>query len=148
MKGIYTFKFNISMKTITHLISIIFLITIEINLGQAQTSPDKIKFVRQGVRRMIFDEDQSIPLARLQPDKIIGLKVMHPITHYSEEQANVTIQEDKLLIQSELESQTRIWFGGFNPFATYTIDLISTSGEEKLVLNFLVRTSNNNSSSR
>jgi hypothetical protein len=39
----------------------------------SQTSPDKINFVRQGVQRMIFDEDQSIPLASLEPDKIIGI---------------------------------------------------------------------------
>jgi hypothetical protein len=98
--------------------------------------PDEIKFVRQRVKRMIFDEDQSIPLAKLQPEKIIGLEAMHPITHYYEKHADVKIKDDKLLIQSEQETQTGIWFGGFNPFATYTIDLASTSGEGEIGFEF------------
>ena len=44
----------------------------------AQIKPDQIKFARQGVQRMIFDEAQSIPLAKLEPGKIIGMSVMHP----------------------------------------------------------------------
>lgn len=74
---------------------------------------------------MIFDEEQSIPLARLQPGKIIGLEAMHPIIHFSEVHASVNVNENKLVIQSEQETQTGIWFGGFNPFATYIIDLES-----------------------
>ena len=96
---------------------------------QAQTPPDQIKFVRQGVQRIVFDEDQSIPLAKLQPGNIIGLEAMHPITHYNEQQASVEIDEDKLLVRSAQETQTGIWFGGFNPFATYTVDLAAVSGK-------------------
>ena len=99
-------------------------------------SPDEIKFVRQGVRRLIFDEDQSIPLASLEPGKIIGLPVMYPISHYSDEQAEVFISNDKLVIQSERETQTGIWFGGFNPFATYSIDLASCAGEGDIGFEF------------
>jgi len=90
-----------------------------------QTSPDEIKFVRQGVRRLIFDEDQSIPLASLEPGKIIGLPVMYPISHYSDEQAEVFIS-----------NETGIWFGGFNPFATYSIDLASCAGEGDIGFEF------------
>ncbi len=96
--------------------------------SQSQTRPDKIKFVRQGVQRMIFDENQSIPLARLEPANIIGLSAMYPSNHYSGEHAGISILGDKLLIQSKKESQTALWFGGFNPFATYTIDLASCAG--------------------
>lgn len=99
-------------------------------------NPDELKFVRQGVQRMIFDEEQSIPLAKLQPNKIIGLEAMHPITHYNETDANVKIKEDKLYIGSEEETQTGIWFGGFNPFATYTIDLASSKGEGEIGFEF------------
>jgi hypothetical protein len=98
--------------------------------------PDELKFVRQGVQRMIFDEDQSILLAKLQPNKIIGLEAMHPITHYKEKHADVKIQGDQLLIESEQETQTGIWFGGFNPFATYTIDLASSSGKGEIGFEF------------
>ena len=56
-----------------------FLVTVQISgtflntVAQGQTSPDKLKFVRQGVQRMIFDQDQSIPMAKLDPGKIAGL---------------------------------------------------------------------------
>jgi len=95
---------------------------------QAQVAPDELSFIRKGVRRLIFDPDQSIRLAGLDPGKIIGLPVMHPINHYSEVQAALAIQGDQLYIRSEGESQTGVWFGGFNPFATYTLDLTSSSG--------------------
>lgn len=124
------------MKTTRYFFISLLLIAIAYGFAQGQTEPDNIKFVRQGVQRMIFDEDQSIPLAKLQPNKIIGLEAMHPITHYNEKHADVKIKEDKLLIQSEQESQTGIWFGGFNPFATYTVDLASTSGEGEIGFEF------------
>ncbi len=126
---------NKTVKCISSFLILIFIINPTI-INAQDLKPDEIKFVRQGVQRMIFDEDQSIPLAKLQPEKIIGLEAMHPITHYNEAHANVKIKEDKLLIQSELETQTGIWFGGFNPFATYTIDLASTLGEGEIGFEF------------
>lgn len=136
MKGAYIFKINLSMKFITRFIIGIFLISAGITYGQAQTLPDKIKFVRQGVQRMIFDEDQSIPLAKLDPGKIIGLSSMHPVSNYSENHSKVKINDARLHIQSEQETQTAIWFGGFNPFATYTIDLNSTTGDGEIGFEF------------
>jgi hypothetical protein len=103
---------------------------------QAQTRPDEINFVRQGVQRMIFNEDQSIPLAKLEPAKIVGLTAMHPTSHYSDKHADVSIEADKLLVHSSQETQTSIWFGGFNPFATYTIDLASCAGEGEIGFEF------------
>ena len=44
----------------------------------AEISPDQLEFRRQAVRRMIFDRSQNIPLAGLNPAKVIGLDVMHP----------------------------------------------------------------------
>ncbi len=116
-------------------LSIILVITIN-HVGLSQTSPEKINFVRQGVQRMIFDEDQSISLARLEPQKIVGLSVMHPAKHYSNEQANILINNDKLVIQSKEDTQTAIWFGGFNPFATYSIDLDSCIGNGEIGFEF------------
>lgn len=101
-------------------------------LAQHPLSPDKIKFVRQGVRRFIFDEQQSIPLAALNPREIIGLSAMYPVTHMGSEKADVKIHEGQLSIQSKTDTYTAIWFGGFNPFATYTIDLASCQGKGEL----------------
>ncbi len=118
------------------LFSIFLLVTSVNHVALSQTSPDKINFVRQGVKRMIFDEDQSILLAGLEPEKIIGLSVMYPAKHYSEEHSDIFIRDDKLVIQSKQETQTGIWFGGFNPFATYSIDLESCSGNGEIGFEF------------
>lgn len=117
------------MKHVKYLIGLLILITGINSSGKCQTSPDEIKFTRQGVQRMIFNQDQSIPLARLEPANIIGMSAMHPVNHYSEEKARVSIRDENLIIHSMQESQTGIWLGGFNPFATYSIDLDSLSGE-------------------
>lgn len=122
---------------ITRCFLIPLLLMIAVNgIAQSQISPDKINFVRQGVQRMIFDENQSIPLARLEPAKIIGLSAMYPVSHYSNEHPGILILDDKLVIRSNQETQTGIWFGGFNPFATYTIDLASYSGEGEVGFEF------------
>lgn len=112
------------------------LFTTANNALQSQPFPDEIEFVRQGVRRMIFDEVQSIHLAGIEPNKIIGLPAMYPARHYSKEHCQILISDGKLLIQSKQETQTGIWFGGFNPFATYSIDLASCSGEGEVGFEF------------
>jgi hypothetical protein len=124
------------MKNINYLIVFFTLVHSLEYVVQGQTSPEDINFVRQGVQRLIFDEDQSIPLATLEPGKIIGLPVMYPIMHYSDNQSEIFINDDKLAIKSERETQTGIWFGGFNPFATYTIDLASCLGEGDIGFEF------------
>ncbi len=118
------------------IISILFAVFFLSTQAQTSVSPEQLKFVRQGVKRMIFDEDQSIPLASLVPGKIIGLTAMHPISQYSDTHSEISVSKNKLLIQSEGESQTGIWFGGFNPFATYTIDLASSVGQGEFGFEF------------
>lgn len=95
----------------------------------AQTSPENIQFIRQGVRRLIFDPSQCIPLAALKPAEIVGMSAMYPVEQALEKPATVEAGNNLLTIHSEQETQTSIWFGGFNPFATYTLDLTSTHGE-------------------
>jgi hypothetical protein len=124
------------MKKNRYIFLFTLLITTIGNVAQGQTSPDEIKFVRQGVKRMIFDEEQSIHLAGIEPEKIIGFSAMHPISHYADDHSNVFVSDDRLLIQSTKESQTAIWFGGFNPFVTYSIDLASCSGEGEIGFEF------------
>ncbi|MFT4566485.1 MAG: hypothetical protein ACI9FN_001446 [Saprospiraceae bacterium] len=85
---------------------------------------------------MIFDEDHSIPLAGLDPNKIIGFASMYPTKHYTDEHAVVSVRNGKLVIESKNETQTGIWFGGFNPFATYTIDLDSCADNGEVGFQF------------
>ena len=79
------------------------VLTTNLNYVSCQISPDKINFVRQGVQRMIFEENQSIPLASLEPTRIIGISSMHPVKHYNKEHSEVMIQNGKLVVQSEKE---------------------------------------------
>lgn len=126
------------MKIQNYIFLPLFLIIGTNNFAQCQSAtPDKINFVRQGVQRMIFDENQSIPLAELNPEKIIGISAMHPTSHLSNEQANVSIENSILIIQSKNETQTGVWVGGFNPFATYTIDFNSCNGKGEVGFQFM-----------
>ena len=99
------------MRIINSLILSLILILPANHLTRAQPLPDEISFVRQGVRRMIFEEDQSILLARLEPGKIVGLSTMHPVTNYSDEHSEIRISDNLLLVQSGQETRTGIWFG-------------------------------------
>ena len=102
----------------------------------AQTLPENIQFVRQGVRRLVFDPAQSIPLAALKPAEIVGMPAMYPTEHTLDKQAIIETQNNQLLIRSEEETKTSIWFGGFNPFATYTLDLTANTGQGELGFEF------------
>ncbi|OYX25126.1 MAG: hypothetical protein B7Z06_07810 [Flavobacteriales bacterium 32-35-8] len=119
----YTFLYTILLASISFVV-------------ESQVPPNNINFVRQGVKRMIFDDDQRIRLATLEPKNTVGFFVMHPTKHYFTSQSDVLINDDKLVIQSENETQTSIWFGGFNPFSTYSIDLNSTEGNGEVGLEF------------
>jgi hypothetical protein len=105
-------------------------------LGQNTQSPDKIRFVRQAACRLIFDEYQKIPLASLNPKAVIGMSAMHPTTFYTGFHADIQVKNNQLQIQSDNESRASIWFGGFNPFALYTIDLASCSGQGEIGFEF------------
>lgn len=124
------------MSNIRYFLLLTIFIVCENLPAQSQTTPDNIKFVRQGVRRLIFDEHQSIPLAALNPEEVIGMSAMYPTSHYQDGQAAVNISNNQLSVQSEAETQTSIWFGGFNPFATYIIDLAACQGEGEIGFEF------------
>ncbi|UCS95922.1 hypothetical protein KZP23_21075 [Echinicola marina] len=102
----------------------------------SQTSPEKINFVRQGVKRLIFDENQAIPLSSLDPKAIVGFSSMYPRKTYSEIAADLNTEGETLIVQSPQESETAVWFGGFNPFATYTVDLESCLGSGEIGFQF------------
>lgn len=105
-------------------------------IALGQVSPDKIKFVRQGTQRIVFDESQAIPLAVLDPKTVVGFSAMHPTTHYRGEHSEVALDGQLLTIHSERETETAIWFGGFNPFATYSLDIQTAKGTGEVGFEF------------
>lgn len=116
---------------------ILFTLVIAVTFSAyGQNAPENIRFVRQGAQRLIFDENNSIPLAILEPGNIIGLSAMHPVTNYLDNHSATLISDDKLVIRSERETMTGIWLGGFNPFSTYSIELESISGEGNIGFEF------------
>ena len=103
---------------------------------QSQVLPEQINFTRQASKRLIFDEDQTIPLAGIWPEKSVGFSVMHPVIHQLEDSAKVAITTGQLNLRSTTKTATNIWFGGFNPVATYSLDLASCKGNGALGFSF------------
>ncbi len=64
------------------------------------------------------------------------MSAMYPITNYADTSADVDLQNNQLCIQSEKNTRTAIWFGGFNPFSTYIVDLASCRGEGEIGFEF------------
>lgn len=93
----------------------------------AEISPVDLRFTRQAVKRMIFDADQALPLSSLEPTRIAGLELMHPVRRTTGA-AEVSVPRGSLLVRGEGNTDTSIWLSGFNPFATYQVE-IADSGE-------------------
>ena len=102
----------------------------------AQIKPHELTFTRKASQRFVFNSHQSIPLAKLDPSTIVGLDAMHPIKHLKAAQANVLLKGATLSVGSKDSSETLIWLSGFNPFATYTIDLDTLEGDGEIGLEF------------
>ncbi len=124
------------MKTVKHLFISIILIAIVDYTAQCQTSPDQIKFVRQGVKRMIFDRSQNIPLSGLLPAKVIGLDVMHPPVGEQLNSPKLSIEEGRLKITAQESATATRWIGGFNPFATYDVAINKFDGSGEVGMLF------------
>ena len=125
------------------LILLLIIITPEFGTSQNKVAPSEINFVRQAVKRIIFDESQAIPLTELHPEKIIGKGTMYPVNFYTKTKPEIYINEDLLVVKSMQETKAGIWFGGFNPFATYIIELDSLSGHGEVGFEFSDRSKKN-----
>ena len=124
------------MKTVIRLQFLFLMILFYTLSGYAQIAPDQIQFVRQGVKRLIFDRNQGIPLATLKPAEIIGMTAMHPIHYYSNNHPDIYIERGTLVVKSESPTESSIWLGGFNPFATYVIDVSRFDGDGVVGMEF------------
>ena len=113
--------------------------------AQSQTSetveqpshPNELLFRRQAVSRLIFDKEQSIPLAVLEPSKTVSFDLMHPELDSSTDVATCTVDGDTLTVVSTTKQATSFrWFSGFNPFATHDISFKSFTGTGDCGLSF------------
>jgi hypothetical protein len=108
-------------------------------LGRAQTpeiTPQLLEFSRQATRRMIFDRSQQIPLAALDPTKIVGFDLMHPAVGKQTGETLVSIGEGRLKLSTTHGAASARWIGGFNPFATYELGLQQLAGSGRIGLLF------------
>jgi len=103
---------------------------------QAQQNPSEIPFFRQAVKRIVFDTDQQLSLAELNPDKLIGLTAMHPQLEKSTPTAEIAVSNGALTFSTETNAMSSLWLGGFNPFATYSMILGDFSANGALGFEF------------
>lgn len=109
-----------------------------ISENDSNPGPEQLTFVRQGVKRLIFDSDQALPLSVLDPRHIVGFTAMHPTHIYSADSAKIWHEGHHLMFENskgEL-SESSTWFGGFNPFATYSMECGSLNGEGMIGFEF------------
>jgi hypothetical protein len=57
---------------------------------------------------LVFDPNQSIPLAALKPTEIVGMPAMYSVERTLEKQAGIQVQNNLLTIQSEQENRTSV----------------------------------------
>lgn len=93
----------------------------------AEITPVDLHFTRQASRRMVFDREQALPLAALDPATVVDLELMHPVKRGAGA-AELKLIDGKLVIRGEGATDTSLWFSGFNPFATYELELDSWNG--------------------
>ncbi|MCB0689161.1 MAG: hypothetical protein KDC53_21635, partial [Saprospiraceae bacterium] len=102
----------------------------------AGQNPADLHFVRQGVKRLIFSPEQSISLASFEPDHIVGLSSMHPVRTYESPKPEINIESGQLVVQAGTPSEAGIWFAGFNPFATYDLQIDEVEGRGRCGFEF------------
>ena len=118
------------MSTARFLLFLLSLVSISVDLhAQRVVVPDQVNFIRQGVRRFVFDETLAIPLSVLNPREVVGIASMYPVKNYGRSSAEIRITDGRMSIGSGLQVESSVWFGGFNPFAAYTIDGLVCQGQ-------------------
>ncbi|MEK7953037.1 hypothetical protein [Luteolibacter soli] len=104
--------------------------------ARAEISPLDLHFTRQATQRMIFDDDQALPLLSLDPAKVAGLELMHPIRRTTGK-AEVSVPQGRLMVRGEGATDTSVWFSGFNPFATYQLEIADCGEGSSIGLEFI-----------
>lgn len=100
--------------------------------SRAQTGPDlsplDLQFTRQAVHRLVFDRDQAIPLSMLRPTEVVNLAVEHPVIKVSGGATTYHAKHGMLTASATEASESALWVGGFNPFATYDLAFAAING--------------------
>ncbi|MGL1890945.1 MAG: hypothetical protein OCD02_04925 [Spirochaetaceae bacterium] len=91
-------------------------------------SPIDIQFTRQAVRRLVFDKKSAIPLSVLKPAEIVNLPLEHPMQTLNGRECEYSLKSGQLRISGEKQSESLLWLGGFNAFATYDISIYESRG--------------------
>ena len=84
-------------------------------------NPLDIKFKRQAVHRLVFDESSALPLSRFQPSAVVNLKTEYPLIPIAGESCRYTVEDSLLNVTSDQSAESALWMGGFNPFATFDV---------------------------
>ncbi|MBB5353876.1 hypothetical protein HNR46_004140 [Haloferula luteola] len=121
------------MKRFATLSQVMLLLWGDAALAHDENLPTELHFQRQASQRLIFDREQALPLASLDPTKIVDLELMHPVRTSGGGKAEV--KQGNLILRGPTSFKSSIWLSGFNPFATYRIEL-STVGDGQLGLEF------------
>ena len=98
-------------------------------IEQRELSPLDIRFRRQAVRRLVFDGDTAIPLSTLHPCEIVDLGMEHPTIHVSGTPTDYESNSGLLTASASGTSESALWVGGFNPFATYDVSFAGAHGD-------------------
>lgn len=86
-------------------------------------SPLDIQFNRKAVRRLVFDESQSIPISTFHPEEVVNLSVEFPAIPVGGGKTEYSIVDGQLQLTAEASSESSLWLGGFNPFSTFDISI-------------------------
>lgn len=96
--------------------------------AESDLSPLDIRFRRQAVRRLVFNREDAIPLSTLKPTEIVGLAVEHPAIAVSGAPTAYKADMGLLTAAATAPSESALWVGGFNPFATYDVSFAESTG--------------------
>ena len=75
-------------------------------------------------------------MAGLNPSKVVGLDLMHPLVGTPSGDPKFEVHEGMLRVSSSEASQADCWIGGFNPFASYDLSLEKFSGSGEVGILF------------
>lgn len=89
-----------------------------------------VKFTRQAVRRLVFDKKNAIPLSILNPAESVNLSIEHPSCVYSGCEPEYAVSDGVMRISALDRSESSLWLGGFNPFATYDVSVEESHGKD------------------
>ncbi len=113
--------------------------------AQDEIRPDQIHFRRQAVTRLVFDAAQNIPLSSLRPAMVHDFDLMHPEKLSDEAKVQWELLNGQIVASApNMDAQSLRWVGGFNPFATYELEIGSAQGSGTVGLSFNHSTSKDN----